>query len=276
MSNEKKGEQRYFHKLRDGEKLEILEIGNPNKPPCLVIPGILGQAEQDPLTDALKDDLRVIMYSPRGAGNSTGKLNLDADIQDVGEMAEFVEEKYETPVIVGMSLGGHKAARALGEDPSIAKKAVLLSPLRKLNEQNTYLLGKAAEFYRILGIHPESILGSDYIKMKGQRFHYETFIDFLRDVEKSQVQKKLQTPTLVALSGGTVWKKPIDNLDELAKQWKDLGATENTVQVVQYPYSNHWFSGSAGGYRRTTDPCSTCFSEIEEIGLAEKIRQYLK
>jgi len=119
----------------------------------------------------------------------------------------------------------------------------------------------------MLGIY--NMVNKKHLANGGQRFDKddaEAFVRSLFDAKTSE--KELAVPTYVALAGGTFAGPlfPYSNreLDKLKGKWEKLGA-----DVELHPNKNHWYSG--GKYKGEGE----WFSEIEEDGVADKIKYFL-
>lgn len=242
-----------------------------NKPRIVFATGLGGCAGRNSLVDGLVDDFQVVTFSPRNSGNSNGRLGVENYISDLKHLIE--EQSYLSGAKafgIGHSFGGYCLARLL-EEERVVDRAVLLSPLTELAEQNPYLVDKLLRIgsrnnyvARIIGFCSSFLNGFNGARIDKQRFDLDVqrFLRGLYDSKK--INQELKSPTQVFLAGRTNCRLRIPDLDELKKYWESLGANVET-----YPEINHWFSGK--GFSGVGDGFSLC----KNVGITSKIRNFL-
>ncbi len=236
----------------DGTDLEVRKyFSDDQKPRIVFATGFGGRAKSNPLIDRLAEDYSISTLSPRNSGTSKGSLTLNNYVTDLADLVEdTTQDSGERPYIIGHSIGGYASARLLGEKP-IAKKAFLLAPLIDINEQlpafvRAYLRYVSNKESARGTFTLASFLGlrnneSGELEIASQRIDSDHFLEFIKSITYGEIcDKKLTTPTSVALAGGSLLRLPISahELERLKQVWEGLGAN-----VDLYSESNHWFSG---------------------------------
>ena len=263
-------------RLKAGERVE-LEVRryyqNEGCPDIVFARGLGGCAGREPLLDDLSEKYCVTTFSPRGAGESSGRLTVENCVQDISLVVDDLSQERGRKVYgaFGHSMGGYAFARILGERSAV-EKAVLLCPLLSMYEQNPSLISRPVKWATRSGSLParfldacfDSYLPLDFLKVNGQGFRKSDLRLFVSSLYTSpHCDNKLLSPTRVLLTGGSVFHLPISNLDALKKEWESLGA-----KVSVWGDLDHLISGS---------PCSfggEYYSKAKSSGIDKEIKEF--
>ena len=102
-------------------------FGDPAKPAVVFIHGFpFNKKMWQPQIDALKNDYHVIIYDVRGHGESEvgdGQYTIELFVDDLIGLLDYIQLK--TVVLVGLSMGGYIALRAMERHPERIRALVL-------------------------------------------------------------------------------------------------------------------------------------------------------
>ena len=233
---------REYLKSERGAKLETISYYNNINNPCIIfavgVGGTAGKGSSaDNLTRSFVDlGYKVRIFSPRNSGGSTGNITVDNYVSDL-ELAirnsEYLDER--KPFVIGHSIGGYALGRILFNNADV-EKAVLLSPLLNITEQNPGFLKNS--FGRKFVSYILSLTGLDAQKFSDRKDAY-SFLESLYFAE--ECKEKMNVPTYIILTGRTNIGFKIKNLNELEKKWKELQTKSSKIET--YSDLDHFFSG---------------------------------
>ncbi len=249
-------------------EIEVRKHFTQKENPVIVMAyGLFGKAGRSSLVDDFSREYNVITFSPRGAGESQGKLTIDTYLSDVEKVFDTISQ--ETGSIpyaaIGHSMGGYGLARLLGKKPA-AERAVLLCPLISMSEElsqwlKMYILKALSNNRSLISRLSEKI---PFFKIGGQRFQRGDLKPFIQSVLNApHCEKKLLCPTQVILTEGSSFGCS-SNSKERKEKWHDLGA-----EVSYYDGVNHWISGNK--YSLNQD----WYRIGKETGIDAKIKAFL-
>jgi pimeloyl-ACP methyl ester carboxylesterase len=253
-------------KVEDRVNLELIRYFRDKEKPLLVlIKGFGGSAgNQEGLVDKLTSDYQVVTFSPRNSGNSNGSYNITNFVSDSDKVIDYVSQMQgKKPYGIGHSTGGYAIAKLLEKSP-LVEKAVLLSPLIEMSEQNPSVLDW---YFKNCIKNNRNPFFLDRYVLADQRFSDSDAIDFLRSLyESPECSSKLSSPTLVLLSGATCMRLPISNkeLTQLKNIWEDLGAKVEVHGELNHFFSGRWYQG-----------INKIFSELEKSKFYDKLKGFL-
>jgi len=264
-------------KVDEGVELELKSYYCDRETPKIVsVTGLGGVAGTGYFIDYLARNHHIVTFSPRNSGLSKGHFTIDNYVSDTAKVIDHLSQSDgRRPLGIGYSTGGYALGRLLGESP-LVERAVLLSPLIQMSEQNhlpmnlyfKWCLQRNRPFFPgfLLKTYPES--QEKYFAMDKQRFDLDDIIPFLKSLyESSPCSKKLLSPTKVVLTGGAFTRLPISSrkLKKIREVWTSLGA-----DVDVYSDINHWYSGS-----RWFSNVGDIFCLAEKRGITQDMADFL-
>ncbi|HCV44422.1 MAG TPA: alpha/beta hydrolase [Bacteroidetes bacterium] len=110
-----------------GDPFNYVEVGNPSGMPVVFVHGFpFSHVMWTPQLDVVGKHHRAIAYDVRGHGDSyvgTGQYTMEGHVDDLVALLDHLQ--IQKAVIVGLSMGGYIALRALERNPERFRAAVL-------------------------------------------------------------------------------------------------------------------------------------------------------
>jgi 3-oxoadipate enol-lactonase len=148
-----------------GTKIHFEEYGPKNGIPVVFIHGFPFSGEMwKPQVEALRETYRVIVYDVRGHGESEtgdGQYSIEYFVDDLFALLDHIT--LLKVVLVGLSMGGYIALRAMEREPG-RFRALVLCNTRSDSDTNESRIKRAnqAKFVKVLGT---KVFADDFVKL---------------------------------------------------------------------------------------------------------------
>jgi len=134
----------------NGAKIHVVEFGDPQGLPVVFLHGFpFSHSMWTPQLQSLPADLRAIAYDLRGLGSSDpgdGQFTLEGHVDDLIALLDFY--RLSKVAVVGLSMGGYIALRALQRNPERFCAAVLCDT-RSESDSDEVKLKRAAQIKQV-------------------------------------------------------------------------------------------------------------------------------
>lgn len=188
-----------------GDPIFYIEEGLSTSPPVVFLHGFPFNHEMwKGQIELLRNDYRVIAYDLRGHGKSyvgDAQFTIEQHVDDLIGMLDVL--KIDTAIIVGLSMGGYIALRALERNPERFHAAVLCNTKSEADTNE----GKIKRFDSMKGVrkHGSGVLAEAFVR---NVFAPETFtrkpdaVRFIKDIIRATPELSI-AGTLLALAART-------------------------------------------------------------------------